>query len=73
MEVGSRMDNILIVDEYKYLGLILDNRLTGIKHLNMLFDWKDDGGIKHKGKLEFIKNNLSPLIKNISLDYRVNL
>jgi len=73
MQVGSCFEGIPIVDEYKYLGLILDNRLSGAKHVNKLFGWKDANGVKHKGKIEFIKNNLCPLIRNISLDYRVNL
>ncbi len=38
-----------------------------------LFGWKDEKGSKHPGKIEFIKNNIGPLIKKISLDYRVNL
>ena len=51
----------------------MDNQLSGRKHLDKLFGWKDEDGKKHKGKLEFIKNNLTPLIRNISLDYRANL
>ena len=70
---GKVISNIPIVEEYKYLGLILDNKLTGIKHIQKLFGWTDDNGKKHKGKIEFIKNNLGPLIRNISLDYRANL
>jgi len=66
--VGSRFEGIPIVDEYKYLGLVLDNRLSGDNHMNKLSDNK-----KHRGKIVFIKNNLNPLIRNISLDYRVNL
>jgi len=41
--------------------------------MNKLFGWKDEAGKKYSGKLQFIKNNLSPLIKNIFLDYRVSL
>jgi len=29
--------------------------------------------VRHPGKIQFIKNNLSPLIRNISFDYRINL
>jgi hypothetical protein len=73
MEVGRRFEDIPIVSEYKYLGLILDNNLDGNKHLEKLFGWKDQSGKKHQGKIQFIKYNLSPLIRNISLDYRINL
>ena len=73
LEIGSKLEGIPIVEEYKYLGLILDNQMNGNKHLNKLFGWKDQAGKKHNGKIKFLKNNLSPLIKNISLDYRINL
>ena len=73
MIVGSRFEDIPIVDEYKYLGFVIDSRLSGENHMNKLFEWKDEAGKKYPGKLQFIKKNLSSLIKNISLDYRVNL
>ncbi len=73
MEIGSRFEGIPIVSEYRYLGLLLDNKMTGEAHLNKLFGSKDTKGTKHPGKIEFIRNNLSPLTRHISLDYRVNL
>ena len=38
-----------------------------------LFGYKDEGGKFHPGKISFIKNNLTSLIRNISMDYRINL
>ena len=67
------IEGIPIVKEYKYLGLILDQKLSGDTHIKKLFGWKEDGGKRHLGKIEFIKNNLRALISNISVDYRMNL
>jgi len=73
MVVGSLLDGIPVVSEYKYLGLIMDNRLSREKHLRKLFGGHDEDGKKVARKIDFIKFNLSPFIRNISLEYRVNL
>jgi len=67
MEVGSKVEGIPIIREYKYLGLVLDNRLTGETHSGKLFGWKDHDGKRHPGKIEFIKNNLAPLLRKFLL------
>ena len=73
MEIGAKFEGIPIVDEYRYLGMVIDGKLSGEKHIGKLFGWKRDDGKKCKGNIEFIKCNLGPLIRNISLDYRANL
>ena len=73
MQVGSKFEGIPVVEEYKYLGLLMDNKLSGENHARKLFGWRDENGKKHQGKIDFIKYNLNPLIRHISLEYKVNL
>ena len=47
--------------------------MNGSKHIDKLFGFRDENGKKQRGKIEFLKYNLSPLLKDISVDYRVNL
>ena len=73
MLVGRKFEGIPVVQEYKYLGLILDGKISGKRHLEKLFGYVDETGKRHDGKVDFLRRNLSPLIKNISIDYRINL
>jgi len=73
LEIGKRFEDVPVVEEYKYLGLVLDNKLDGSRHIEKLFGYKDKEGKKRKGKIDFLKYNLNPLIRNISMDYRTNL
>jgi len=71
--VGNKFEGVPVVSEYKYLGLVLDNKVNGSKHTDKLFGFRDENGKKQRGKIKFLKYNLSPLLKDISVDYRVNL
>jgi len=73
LELGSKFEGIPVVQEYKYLGITLDDKMNGRRHIEKLFGYVDEYGKKHEGKIDFLKRNLSPLIRNISVDYRVNL
>ena len=71
LELGSKFEGIPVVQEYKYLGITLDDKMNGRRHIEKLFGYVDEYGKKHEGKIDFLKRNLSPLIRNISVDYRV--
>jgi len=62
LKLGSRLEEIPIVAEYKYLGLWLNKKLTMEPQLTHI-----------KKKSKFIRARLAPIMKNISLDYRMNL
>ena len=44
LSIGEKFENIPVVAEYKYLGLIIDNKMSGQQHLDKLFGWKDKKG-----------------------------
>ncbi len=60
LSIGNKYENIPIVSESKYFGLITDQKLTGDSHLRKLFHEKRS---RHQGKFEFITNNSCPIIK----------
>ena len=61
-EIGKMIEEIPVVEKYKYLGMWLDQKLTlepQKKHIETKCNW--------------IAIKLYPLLKNVSLDYRINL
>jgi hypothetical protein len=62
LSIGSTISGIPVVGSYKYLGLLVDGKLT------------IDGHLEHIAKkAEFQALKLWPLLKNTSLDFRINL
>jgi len=62
LKLGSRLEEIPIVAEYKYLGLRLNKKLTMEPQLTHI-----------RKKSKFIRVRLAPTVKNLRLDYRMNL
>ena len=62
LQIGESLEDIPIVSEYKYLGLVIDQKLTGRSHIN-----------KMQQKIQFLTNKLIPLLGKVSVDYRINL
>ena len=62
LKLGSQFEGIPIVSEYKYLGLWLDKKLTMKPQLTHI-----------RRKSKFIRGKLAPILRNVSLDYRMNL
>jgi len=60
--VNSLFEGIPVVERYKYLGLWVNAKLT----MDMQLDY-----IRDKAQYQVYK--LWPLLKNVSLDYRINL
>jgi len=62
LQIGSCFEEFPVVDKYKYLGLWIDGKLTldpQLKHIDE--------------KVKFLSFKLFPLLKCVSLDYRMNL
>jgi len=62
LKINSLVEEIPVVDKYKYLGIWIDSKITidpQIKHIN--------------DKTNFLSFKLWPLLGNVSLDYRINL
>ncbi len=62
LEIGSSIEEIPVVESYRYLGLVVDGKLTGDAHLKAM-----------SKKIEFLNFKLAPLLSKISITYRVNL
>jgi len=62
LKVGETISGIPIVETYRYLGLIMDNRLNGVHQEKKMIQ-----------KVNFLQHRLSPLLGQVSLDYRINL
>ena len=62
LRVGSEVEGIPVVDSYRYLGLLLDQKLTGDAHIRAMDQ-----------KISFLNRRLAPLLGKVSLDYRINL
>jgi len=62
LEIGSRVDGIPVLSSYKYLGLDIDNKLTGDVHMGLM-----------NRKINFLNCRLAPLLSKISTDFRINL
>ena len=62
LKVGSIFEGIPIVDKYKYLGVWLDRKLTLTPHLEHI-----------SKKSDYLYHKLWPLLRCVSLDYRINL
>jgi hypothetical protein len=62
LPLGSNIDQIPVVDSYKYLGLEIDHKLNGDLHI-----------LKLKKRIQFLTLKLAPLLAKISLDYKINL
>ena len=62
LQVDSKFNNIPIVDTYKYLGVIFEQKLTHKSHLKWL-----------KSRFTFLSIKLSPILRQISLKYSYNL
>ena len=73
LTVGSSIEGIPIVEKYKYLGIWLDQFLSPLTHIEFLFGSQKKQDCKIKGKINNLTRCLSPCLKNISFDYRVNL
>ena len=62
LQIGSCVEEFPVVKEYKYLGVWINGKLAL------------DPQIKHiKEKVNFLSYKLWPLLKCVSLDYRINL
>ncbi len=62
LKTNSIYERIPVVDTYKYLGMWVNCKLT------------TDPQLEHiKDKVQFQAYKLWPMLKNISLDYRINL
>ena len=59
---GTSIDGIPVVNSYRYLGLIIDNKLTGDSHIAYL-----------NSKISFLNIRLAPLLSKVTVDYRINL
>ena len=62
LTVGSLVSGILIVDNYRYLGLVLDPQLNGEAQLK-----------KMQQKINFLHYHLAPILRQVSPNYRINL
>ncbi len=62
LQIGECIEGIPVVQSYKYLGLFIDNKLTGDAHLRAM-----------NQKIGFLTTRLAPLLSKISTTYRVNL
>jgi len=62
LQIGSNVDGIPVVEKYKYLGVWIDGKLTMDPQLQHI-----------KDKTNFLVYKLWPLLRNVSLDYRINL
>jgi len=62
LKTGTLVCDIPVVASYKYLGLEIDCKLTGDKHLSFLIS-----------KINFITNRLAPLLSKVSTNYKINL
>ena len=62
LKVGSYFDGFPVVDKYKYLGLWIDCKLTMEPQLDHI-----------REKAAFLRYKLLPLLRNVSLSYRINL
>ncbi len=62
LQIGTSIQNVPVVNSYKYLGLTLDNKLTGDKHIAFM-----------NMKINFLNHRLAPLLRKVSVDYRINL
>jgi len=62
LQIGSCFEGFPIVDKYKYLGVWVDSKLTLDPQLKYI-----------KDKVSFLSQKLWPLLKCVSLDYRINL
>lgn len=60
--LGSNLEGIPVVESYKYLGLIMDKKLTGDQQVEAML-----------GKIRFLDRCLAPLLSRVSVDYRINL
>ena len=62
LQIGTCVSGIPVVEKYKYLGVWIDGKLSmepQIQHI--------------KDKTNFLVHKLWPLLKTVSLDYRINL
>ena len=62
LNAGSCFAGIPVVEKYKYLGLWVNSKLTVDLQLEYI-----------KDKAQYLGFKLWPLLKNVSLDYRINL
>jgi len=62
LDVGTKISDIPVVQSYRYLGLLLDGKLTGDLHIQQM-----------NKKIYFLNEKLAPLLTKVSLDYRINL
>ena len=62
LKIGGLIEEIPIVDQYKYLGVIINPKLTVELQLEHI-----------KQKANFLQFKLWPVLKHVSLDYRINL
>jgi len=62
LQIGSCCNGIPAIESYRYLGLVLDNKLKGDSHVK-----------KTKAKLSFLASRLAPILGKVSIDYRINL
>ena len=62
LKVGSLFAGIPVVEKYKYLGMWVNSKLTMDLQLEYI-----------KEKAQYLVYKLWPLLKNVPLDYRINL
>jgi len=60
--IESRIKDIPVVDSYRYLGVLFDNKLTGDKQIEFV-----------NRKIHFLTSRLAPLLYKVSTDYKINL
>ena len=60
--VGSLIDDVPVVENYKYLGVLFDSKLSGNAQMSSM-----------NKKVHFLSFRLAPLLNRVSLDYRINL
>ena len=62
LTIGQTFESIPVLNTYKYLGMMVDRELSLTPQLKHIAD-----------KAAFLQLKLWPVLRNISLDYRVNL
>jgi len=62
LEVGSLFENIPVMENYKYLGLVIDRKLDGDLQMK-----------KMQQKIDSLHSRLAPILGKVSTDYRINL